>query len=127
MEKYTVKQVADRYGVSAHTIRYYDNAGLFPDMERGENGERLFTKDQLDWLHIVMCLRATGLSIAGIKHYIELCGQGDATLEERYRIILSQKERAKAELEESRKKLEVLERKEAWYVAQLAKVTDNAG
>ena len=39
MEQYTVKQVAELYGVSAHTIRFYDNAGLFPDVERGENGE----------------------------------------------------------------------------------------
>jgi DNA-binding transcriptional MerR regulator len=121
LEKYTVKQVADRFGVSTHTIRFYDNAGLFPDMARGENGERLFTNEQLEWLHIVMCLRSTGLSIAGIRHYIELSERGDETLEERYQIILEQKERAKAELEESKRKLQVLERKVAWYAAQLAR------
>jgi DNA-binding transcriptional MerR regulator len=119
METYTVKQVADLYGVSTHTIRYYDNAGLFPDVARGENGERLFTKEQLDWLNIVMCLRRTGLSIAGIRHYIELSERGDSTLEERYQIILGQKERAKAELAECKKKLEVLQHKEQWYLAQL--------
>ncbi len=120
MAFYTVKQVADLYGVSTHTIRFYDNAGLFPDVERGENGERLFSKEQLDWLNIVMCLRKTGLPIAGIRHYIELCEKGDCTLEERYQIILSQKERAKHELEECKSKLDVLEHKEKWYLQMLA-------
>lgn len=119
MAFYTVKQVADLYNVSAHTIRFYDNAGLFPDVARGENGERLFSKEQLDWLNIVMCLRKTGLPIAGIRHYIELCERGDCTLEERYQIILEQKERAKAELAECKAKLEVLEHKEQWYQKML--------
>ena len=119
MAFYTVKQVADLYGVSTHTIRFYDNAGLFPDVARGENGERLFSKEQLDWLNIVMCMRKTGLPIAGIRHYIELSEQGDSTLEERYRIILEQKKRAQAELEECKNKLGVLERKEKWYLQML--------
>ena len=119
MAFYTVKQVADLYGVSTHTIRFYDNAGLFPDMARGENGERLFSKEQLDWLNIVMCMRKTGLPIAGIRHYIELSEQGDSTLKERYRIILEQKKRAQAELEECKNKLGILERKEKWYLQML--------
>lgn len=123
MEKFTVKQVADMYGVSAHTIRYYDNEGLFPDITRGQNGERLFTREQLDWLDIVLCLRSTGLSIAGIRHYIALSERGDSTLEERYQIILEQKERAREELNEVKRKFEVLARKEAWYVSVLEEKT----
>ena len=119
MALYTVKQVAELFGVSPHTIRYYDNAGLFPDLERGENGERLFSQEQLDWLRVVMCMRKTGLSIAGIRHYIALSERGSATLRERYQIILEQKEKARAELEECKKKIEVLEHKEKWYLAQL--------
>jgi DNA-binding transcriptional MerR regulator len=119
MALYTVKQVAELFGVSPHTIRYYDNAGLFPDLERGENGERLFSQEQLDWLRVVMCMRKTGLSIAGIRHYIALSEQGSATLRERYQIILKQKEKARAELEECKKKIEVLEHKERWYLSQL--------
>lgn len=121
MAFYTVKQVAELYGVSPHTVRYYDNAGLFPDVTRGKNGERLFSKEQLDWLNIVMCLRKTGLSISGIRNYIELCERGDETLQERYHIILAQKKRAKEELAECKKKLEVLEHKEKWYLSMLDK------
>lgn len=32
--KYTVKQVADMMEMSAYTIRYYENVGLIPDVDR---------------------------------------------------------------------------------------------
>ncbi|MBQ4088854.1 MAG: MerR family transcriptional regulator [Clostridia bacterium] len=115
MAAYNVHQVAEKFGISAHTLRYYDNAGLFPDMQRDKNGARIFTDEQLEWLNIVMCLRSTGLSIADIRHYLALCAQGDSTIEERYQIILAQKKRAEEERAEIDKKLEVLSRKAAYY------------
>ena len=32
--RYTVKQVAEMMEMSAYTIRYYENAGLIPDVDR---------------------------------------------------------------------------------------------
>ena len=121
MAAYNVHQVAEKFGISAHTLRYYDNAGLFPDMQRDKNGARVFTDEQLEWLGIVMCLRSTGLSIADIRHYLALCAEGDSTLEERYGIILAQKKRAEEERAEIDKKLEVLSKKAAYYENLLRK------
>jgi len=120
MATYNVHQVAEKFGISAHTLRYYDNAGLFPDMQRDKNGARVFTDEQLEWLGIVMCLRSTGLSIAEIKDYLALCAQGDSTLQQRYEIILNQKKRAEEERAEIDKKLEVLSRKVAFYEKRLS-------
>lgn len=116
----SVREVAEKFNVSPHTIRYYDNACLFPDMRRDKNGARVFTDDQLEWLGIVLCLRSTGLSIADIRHYLALCAQGDSTLRERYEIILKQKERAEAERAEVEHKLAVLSRKTEMYEKKLA-------
>ena len=120
MAAYNVHQVAEKFGISAHTLRYYDNAGLFPDMQRDKNGARVFTDEQLEWLGIVMCLRSTGLSIAEIKDYLALCAEGDSTLQQRYEIILKQKKRAEEERAEIDKKLEVLSRKVAYYEKAIA-------
>ena len=38
------------------------------------------------------------LPLADIKQYIELCNQGNSTAEERYNIILKQKEKAEQEV-----------------------------
>lgn len=115
MEHFTIKQVAELFGISAHTLRYYDNEGLFPDMERDERGARAFTPEQLDWLKMVICLRETGMSVSEIKHYIALAQRGDSTLKERYEIIMEQRERALEALEDAHRKLELLDRKAAYY------------
>ena len=119
MAKYTVHQAAEKFGISAHTLRYYDNAGLFPEMQRDSHGARVFDDAQLEWLGLVLCLRSTGLPIADIRHYITLSAQGDSTLRERYDIILQQKKRAEDERAEIDKKLAILSRKASFYEERL--------
>lgn len=115
MSKLTVKQIAQKYNVSAHTIRFYDDEGLFPDVMRDAHGARIFTEANLEWIYLVLCLRSTGMSVADIKNFIRLCGLGDATMLERYRIILAQKEKAEREMEELEQKVAVLNKKEKYY------------
>ena len=112
---YTVKQLAQKLGISAHTVRYYDDKGLFPEVVRDERGARLFSEEQLEWVYLVLCLKRTGMSISDIRRYISLCGEGDRTIRERYGIIMEQKRRAEQELEEMRRKLDVLCAKETYY------------
>ena len=115
MNTLSVKEVAERFGISPHTIRYYDNMGLLPELARDEHGARVFTPEQLEGLSIVLCLRSTGLSVSGIRHYLALVEQGDSTLRERYEIILAQKKRAEAERAEIENKLKILSAKQARY------------
>ncbi len=51
----TIKDVADRTGLSAHTIRYYCDQGLVPSVQRDSNNQRLFNEDCLGWLERVKC------------------------------------------------------------------------
>lgn len=119
MKTLSVKEVADRLGVSPHTIRYYDKMGLLPEITRDAHGARVFTDEQLEWLGIVLCMRSTGLSVAGIRHYMELVDKGDSTIYERYQIIMEQKRRAEEERREIDKKLGILARKQALYEQML--------
>ena len=48
--KYTIKQVAEQFALSAHTLRYYEKEGLLPLVTRDENGNRLFGEADLEWL-----------------------------------------------------------------------------
>jgi len=68
--RYTVKQVAEMMEMSAYTIRYYENAGLIPDVDRSGGNARMFSDYTLGWLRLVHCLRMTGLPIEGVKHYV---------------------------------------------------------
>jgi DNA-binding transcriptional MerR regulator len=115
MSTFTVKQISDRFNMSVHTIRYYDDQGLFPEVTRDPHGTRLFTEENMEWISLVICLRNTGMSIADIRHYIDLCMEGDSTIKERYHIILEQKERVENEILEMQNRLNVLNRKEKYY------------
>lgn len=95
---YTVKQVSEITGISSHTIRFYVNEGLFPFVKRNKDNIRLFSENNLEWINIVHCLRDTGMSLSDIKRYIELCNLGKSTAEERYNIILKQKENTELEV-----------------------------
>lgn len=113
--KYTVKQVAEMMGLSAYTVRYYENVGLIPDVERGTGGARLFSDYTLSWLRVVHCLRATGLSIEGVRHYIELCRKGDATIPERAAIVFDQEKILREQIRALKKQMEVLRYKKNYY------------
>ena len=45
MNTYTIGQAAERAGLSADTLRYYDKQGLLPFVARAENGYRVFTEE----------------------------------------------------------------------------------
>lgn len=97
---YTVKEVAELLGVSVHTVRYYDDRGLIPGTRRNSANQRLFDDMEVEWLFVSRTLKNTGLSLKDVKHYIELYGQGDSTLPERYELMQKQKEKTLQEMEE---------------------------
>ena len=108
---YTIKEVAKKMDISEHTIRFWAKSGFFPFVKRDENNIRLFSDDDLNWVKMVKCLRLVGTENNAIKRYIDLCIKGDSTIKERYEIIQTTKEKALKQLEEVKKKLELLEYK----------------
>lgn len=112
---YTVKEVADKMEVSEHTLRFWAKSGFFPFVKRDGNNVRRFSEDDLNWVKIVKCLRSVGTENKAIKRYIDLCIQGDSTIQERYGIILSTKQKALEQMEELKNQLDLLNFKEEYY------------
>jgi DNA-binding transcriptional MerR regulator len=77
-------------GISIYTLRYYDKEHLFPYLHRNEKNIRIFSNADLEWICLIDCLRNADLSIAEIRHYVELNVKGDSTLKERHQIISKQ-------------------------------------
>lgn len=112
---YSVKEVADKTGLSEHTIRYYTNLGLIPNLSRNNNHYRMFDQEALDTLLAIKCLRGTGMSLKDIKRYMDLVQMGDSTVPTRYNIILKQKESVKNKLKEVNKQLDFVNYKLSLY------------
>lgn len=88
---YTIKQVADKLNLTAYTLRYYEKEGLLPLAERDSKGHRVFNDHDIEWIMLICCLRATEMSVSEIKRYVELCMEGDQTIESRRQIIVKHK------------------------------------
>lgn len=114
---FTVKEASEIMGISPHSLRFYDKEGLLPTLSRTDSRRRLFSYEDLEWVYNIQCWRATGMPLAEIRRYIELARQGEGTLEERYRIILKQRDRAIEEAKAARERVKMLEYKVNWYEA----------
>lgn len=102
--------------LSEHAVRYYTDKGLIPSIIRDSHNSRLFNDESVNWLIGVKILKQCGMSIKEIKNYAELCIKGDSTVQERYEIILRQKERALLQLQETQNTIDYLEAKSEQYL-----------
>ena len=67
----TIHEVAEKLGVSAHTIRYYEKSGILPPIQRTEGGIRQFSEADTAFLLFVLELKRTGMSLAEIIEFTE--------------------------------------------------------
>lgn len=89
----TIQQVTERTGLSAHTLRYYERAGLLDPVGRAESGHRRYMAADLAWLDLLTRLRATGMSIRQMREFAVLRRRGPETIRER-RLLLEAHGRA---------------------------------
>ena len=111
---YTIKQVADKMGVTVPTLRYYDKEGLLPFVDKKPNGTRIFKDADFQWLNIISCMKNSGVPIKDIKKYMDLCSEGDGTLKERLEIFIERKEAVQKQIQELNKVMETINHK-IWY------------
>ena len=107
----TIKEVVRHTGMTVHTVRYYCDCGLVPNLKVDEHGNRLFDDDSLKWLDMAAFLRKSGMSIAEVREYFELCLQGDSTIAEREQVLLKLQTKAKEDLMAAKRRYEYLSEK----------------
>ena len=100
--EYSISEAAKKAGITASTIRYYEKEGLLPSIKRDKNGIRSITDDDLQHLKIVECLKATGIPIKDIRKFIDLCAEGDNSLQERYELFLDRKKAIQKQIKKCR-------------------------
>ncbi len=65
------------FHIPVSTLRYYDKEGLFPNLERKGN-IRKFSDAELDQLHMIECLKKSGLEIKEIKQFFKWTTEGSS-------------------------------------------------
>ncbi|CAE6695236.1 MerR family transcriptional regulator [Paraburkholderia nemoris] len=111
----TIGEVAATIGVSTHTLRYYEQAGLIRAVGRTQAGHRLYSPADLDWLQFVMRLKATGMPIAGMQAFAALRAEGQPTVGERRDLLVAHRDAVLARIAELQSNLGAIIDKIAYY------------
>jgi MerR family copper efflux transcriptional regulator len=65
-----IGQLASKAGVTAKTIRFYEQAGVLPEPARRESGYRNYDDSAVPRLRFVKAAQAAGLTLADIRDLI---------------------------------------------------------
>jgi DNA-binding transcriptional MerR regulator len=63
----TIAEVREATGLSARTLRYYEELGLLPGVRRRAGGRRVYGADEIERLRFIQRLKTLGLSLAEVK------------------------------------------------------------
>lgn len=112
--RYTISEVAEKMNLAPSTLRYYDKKGLLPFVDRDQAGRRAFKDNELNFLEVIECMKKCGMTISQIREFINLCMQGDATLQTRYDLLRDEEANVQKQIEVLQKQLDFLHYK-MWY------------
>ncbi len=119
---YSISAVAEATGLSTHTLRYYERAGLMlTPVERGSSTHREYSEADIAWVIFLTRLRSTSMPIARVREYVELVRAGAATTPDRLELLARHRITVQAQLEEMTQALEAIDYKIALYQKEVAK------
>jgi DNA-binding transcriptional MerR regulator len=116
----TISDAARASGVSAHTLRYYERAGLLDPVDRAASGHRRYAEEDLVRIQFLTKLRSTGMPIRQIRAYAELMRRGDETHEARLALLEEHREAVRARLADTARNLDLIDHKIDFYRERLA-------
>jgi MerR family transcriptional regulator, aldehyde-responsive regulator len=110
-----IAEVSEKYGLSQDTLRYYERVGLIPRVNRNKSGIRDYTEEDCRWVEFIKCMRGVSLPVEILIEYVGLFQQGDETIHARKELLIEQRSKLAAKMEEMKKVLDRLDDKIEHY------------
>jgi DNA-binding transcriptional MerR regulator len=116
----SIAEAAERTGLTAHTLRYYERDGLLLGaVDRSTTGHRRYGSADLRWIEMVTRLRATGMPIRDVRRYAAMVRAGEGNEAERLELLRDHRSRVLAQLAEVQEHLGAIDRKIGIYTDTL--------
>jgi DNA-binding transcriptional MerR regulator len=120
-----IGELAQRSGLTAHTIRYYERIGLLPYADRDRSRQRDYDSSILSWIEFVGRLKTTGMPIREMLGYAALRDRGAATRSERRELLERHREKVRTHVAALQACLLVLDSKIAGYLHSKQRIKIN--
>ena len=113
-EQLTIAEASELTGLTAHTLRYYERIGLL-QVGRDAAGYRSYDQQAMARIVFISRLRASGMPIGTLSHYLDLVLQGDDTEPERLALMQDHRAGIQQQLHDLQLALAVTDYKIAAY------------
>jgi MerR family transcriptional regulator, aldehyde-responsive regulator len=118
VREYTIGEATELSGLSEHTLRYYERAGLLEPIRRQSSSRhRRYAADDVARLRTLACLRAAGMPMAQMRRYFELLALGSAAAPLQLEMLVAQREVLQARRRELDDHVRYLDGKVAYWQA----------
>lgn len=118
MRTFTISESAKISGLPDSTLRYYERIGLIQPIERDSSSkQRIYTQDDLDRIALIAGLNATGMSIEGMRSYLENRASGALRAREQVEILNERREQLENDLHQLQLRARYVEAKIAYWEA----------
>ena len=115
-EGLSISDAAAATGLSTHTLRYYEHAGLMlTPVDRASSTHRRYSPADVAWVQFLTRLRSTGMPISTMRAYTELVRVGESSVQERLDLLVRHRAAVLAQLDEITASLAAIEHKIAVY------------
>ncbi len=91
----TIKEVCEKYDITADTLRYYERVGVIPPVTRTAGGIRDYREEDIAWVENAICFRDAGMPVE--------MREGDSTIDARTNLL----KEARETILEARKKYDI--------------------
>ena len=111
----TIQQAAKATGLTAYTLRYYEEIGILPGILRNRSGHRIYEEIDLAWIEWLKMLRSSGMSIETIQEFVTLSRSDEDSIDARCGILDEHRNKIKQRITELEGYLEKLDQKVEFY------------
>jgi DNA-binding transcriptional MerR regulator len=116
-----IGEVARRTGLSVHTLRLYERAGVLAGpVERDAAGRRVYSEWDVAWLGNCVLFRASGMPLAALAELARLVGEGPGNEADRLDLLRAHLQRVREQMTQLTDCLLLIDGKVAAYEEHLA-------
>ncbi|MCE0540515.1 MerR family transcriptional regulator [Kineosporia rhizophila] len=120
-EAMSIGELSAETGLSAHTLRFYEQENLFVNpVARDSTGRRVYGRSDVQWLQLLTRLRDSGMPLADLARYTELVRAGEGNEQQRIELLREHQDKVRRQMDRLAASLEAVSRKVELYESALA-------
>jgi len=117
----SIGEVSRRTGLSVHTLRLYERAGVLAGpVHRDAAGRRVYREWDVAWLGNCVLFRASGMPLSVLAELARLVGEGSGNEAERLGLLRTHRERVRDQMARLAEAMTLIDTKVAAYEQHVA-------